>query len=37
MTRVFTTRLQAAASALATICMVAPLLVGSAMFVATSF
>ena len=37
MTRSFTTRFQAVASALATICMVAPLLLGSAMFVATSF
>ena len=37
MTRSFTTRFQAAASVLATICMVAPLLIGSAMFVATSF
>ena len=37
MTRSFTARFQAAASALATICMVAPLLLGSAMFVASSF
>ena len=37
MTRAITTRFQAVASAQATISMVAPLLVGSAMFVATSF
>jgi hypothetical protein len=36
MTRSFTTRFQAAASTLAAILMVGPLLIGSAMFVASS-
>ena len=37
MTRSFTSKIQAAVSTLATICMVAPLVIGSAMFVASSF
>ena len=37
MTLSFTSKIQAAVSALATICMVAPLVIGSAMFVASSF
>ena len=37
MIRSITQRLEAAASVLATLCLVAPLVFGSAMFVATSF
>jgi hypothetical protein len=36
MFRAFTARFEAAASTLATICLIAPLVVGSAMFVVSS-